>query len=115
MAAGCLLFALGCALFFWVRGGLSQKGQSSLLVKVSAAGEETSYSLDEDAKIPLGEGNLLCIENGEVFMQEADCPDQVCVRMGRIRRPGEMILCLPNQIWVRIEREEGQEIDGVVQ
>ena len=43
-------------------------------------------------------------ENGAVFMAEADCPDSLCVQMGKIYREGESIVCLPHGLVIRIEK-----------
>lgn len=61
--------------------------------------------------------NLILIENGEVQMVEADCPDQVCVHTGAIGGPGETIVCLPNRLLIEIAGEpEGEvQIDDLSQ
>jgi hypothetical protein len=41
--------------------------------------------------------NELIIDAEGVAVVHADCPDQLCVRMGRITRPGDVLICLPNQ------------------
>ena len=35
-------------------------------------------------------------------MTEANCGDHTCVRMGRISRAGEAIVCLPHRLVVEI-------------
>ena len=62
--------------------------------------------------------NIIVIENGEVSMQEADCPDKACVRQGKIRQSGEAIICLPHRLTVEISADDTSEnaepgIDGV--
>ena len=46
-------------------------------------------------------------------MQEADCPDHVCMLMGKINKTGQVITCLPNLLTVTIEGGE-QLVDGLV-
>lgn len=46
--------------------------------------------------------NVINIENGFVTMSEANCPDQVCVKTRPIKKSGEMIVCLPNRLYVKI-------------
>ena len=45
---------------------------------------------------------VLVIQNGEVFMEEADCPNQICVHHAPIRYKGESIVCLPNRIIIEV-------------
>ena len=42
-------------------------------------------------------------------MEEADCPDRLCVRQGAVSRVGESIICLPHELVVTVE---GEEMDG---
>ncbi|MPW26901.1 NusG domain II-containing protein [Alkalibaculum sp. M08DMB] len=46
--------------------------------------------------------NKIKIENGVVSINEADCPDQICVHNRPIDQVGEIIVCLPNQVIVEI-------------
>ena len=46
-------------------------------------------------------------------MQSADCRDQVCVRTGTLTRAGQVAVCLPNRVVLRITGETS-EIDAVV-
>jgi hypothetical protein len=45
----------------------------------------------------------------------ADCPSQDCVHTGRINSPGEVIVCLPNQVLIRISDNNVSrtEVDAV--
>lgn len=47
--------------------------------------------------------NTIVIENGEVYMSFADCKNHICIREGRISRPGQTIICMPNRIVVEIK------------
>ena len=73
---------------------------------VEQNGRETArYALSEDRTVRIeGQGgyNLLVIENGEVWLREADCPTQLCVKTGKIRYAGQSIVCLPHRLAVRI-------------
>lgn len=76
-------------------------------VQVRVAGTVTAgYPLDVDASYTItgvnGGTNLLVIEDGAARIEEASCPDGVCVHTGRIRRNGQSIVCLPNQVVVEI-------------
>ncbi len=51
------------------------------------------------------------VEGGEVWMVDSACPDKLCVGMGRARKPGQAIVCLPNRVTLRLEGEGG--VDAV--
>ena len=87
-------------------------------VEVRVAGTVTAgYPLDRDASYTItganGGTNLLVIEDGAARIEEASCPDGVCVHTGRIRRNGQSIVCLPNQVVVEIvsETENSSGVD----
>ena len=55
--------------------------------------------IEEDKQIKL-ENNTIVIKNGEVFMKDANCKNQICVKHKKIKRSGESIVCLPNKVIV---------------
>lgn len=65
--------------------------------------------LDEERELVVKEAgyNRVRVSDGAVFMEEADCPDQVCVRTGRVEQPGGVIACLPHRLIVYVESGEG--------
>ena len=54
---------------------------------------------------PDGGYNLIEIKDGEIFMAEADCPDQTCVKMGALRAENLPIVCLPHKVVIRFAEE----------
>lgn len=66
----------------------------------------------QSREIDLG-GNVVLVEPGRISVIEADCPDKLCVRQGKIGGGG-MIGCLPNKILISIESGAGSEADAVV-
>ncbi len=50
------------------------------------------------------------IREGGVAVVAAECPNHVCVRTGRRSRAGDVIVCVPNRVVVRIP---GGEKEGV--
>ena len=100
LMVGCLLAALVCCCLWFL---LRQDGGT---VIVEQNGRETArYALSEDRTVRIeGEGgyNLLVIEGGEVYLSEADCPTQLCMKTGKIRYAGQSIVCLPHRLAVRI-------------
>lgn len=51
------------------------------------------------------------VEGKRLRMSEAPCPDRICVARGWIEKPGESIVCIPNEIHIYIE--SGDALDAV--
>ena len=89
-------------------------------VVISIDGEKKSeYPLKEDG-VYLLEGshlgtNKLVIKDEKAYIEEASCPDKQCVKQGKISKAGEMLVCLPNRVVIKIvdANEEEPIIDGV--
>lgn len=47
--------------------------------------------------------SLLEVDGAFIRMVESACPDKVCIHMGRKSQPGDVIVCLPNRVVVKIE------------
>ena len=107
-----VLVALGGALMLWL--GLTR--QTGGVARVQIDGETVmELPLSQDTRVELGEpghGNLLIIENGTARVEQADCPDQVCVRQGAVHYNGESIVCLPHKLIVSIEGGGSNGVDG---
>lgn len=76
------------------------------------------YPLSEDRTLSFegnnGEWNVVVIRDGQVFMQEASCPDQICVRHAPTNQTADPIVCLPNRLVVKIlDPQADDELDGV--
>ena len=54
--------------------------------------------------------NIVTVQNGRIYISEADCPDGVCVRHGALRK-NDAIICVPNKVVVRKVKSGG--VDGV--
>ena len=104
------LLALAGILFL-ANAGREEGAFAVVTVNGEAAGK---YPLDEDGIFPLNGGsNTLVIEAGEAFLTDADCPDKLCVKMGRISKTGQSITCLPNRLIVKIEGAGKAEFDAL--
>ena len=53
--------------------------------------------------------NDVVVNRDTVEVVWADCASQVCVRTGKISRPGEKIVCLPHRLVVTIKKGDGEE------
>ena len=72
------------------------------------------YRIDENYEKTIrieneGEINTINIKDGKVSVTEANCHDELCVKSHKISRDGEMIVCLPHKLYVKIEDDS----DGI--
>lgn len=45
---------------------------------------------------------VMVIDGAKVYMESADCPNQICVHHSSISHKGETIICLPNRVVIEI-------------
>ena len=60
------------------------------------------YELHTDKVIHVNDTNVCVIENGKVYMKEANCPDRLCVHSKAIDEKGGSIVCLPNKVVLEV-------------
>lgn len=59
-----------------------------------------------------GGRNTILIENGQICISHADCPDQTCVKMGWLKSVSFPIVCLPHHLVIQYA-ENSDTVDGV--
>jgi hypothetical protein len=102
---------------------VSAQSGAALTVEISIEGRLwKSIPLDgaeykERIETERGINDLVADASG-VTIVYADCPDQLCVRMGRITRPGDILVCLPHQCVVELKsngpaRSQEDSIDAI--
>ena len=106
LIGGLLLLALVCYLLF--AGGKSDGNVAVVCVNGAETGR---YPLVQNGRYELNGGsNILVIENGVAWLEDADCPDKLCVRQGKVHLDGQVITCLPNKLTVTI-RADNSEVE----
>ena len=109
---GALLIAALLALLV-IRNRQEKETGTDAVVTVRTSDGDEVYPLNKDGVFSLNGGtNTLVIENGEAWVSEANCPDKVCMGMGKISKNGEFIACLPNQVIIVVEGGEESPVDG---
>ena len=100
------------AIIFAVTSLTKEEG-AYVVVKVDGK-EVGQYSLAIDGEYELNGGtNILKIENGKAYLIDANCPDHLCVKQGKIDQTGETITCLPNKLTVTVFGAGDSEVDLV--
>jgi len=109
-----IFITLTVILLFSVRV-YSQPSENKHVI-VEAEENTWMYDLDQDRTVmipgPLGETEVV-IEEGAVHVHDSPCRNKICVSTGSIRRSGQWIICLPNDVFIRIEGTEAAD-DGQV-
>ena len=116
--AAAMLAALGLYLI-----SVLAPSSAATTVVVTVGGQEVlrrPLSVNAEYRVPLSDGdvNVICVENGEVYMKEANCRDGLCVQQGRMRSAAKTIVCLPHRLVVTLSgepiRQEDEDLDVII-
>lgn len=102
-----------CTVLFWVfsRGEqgavavVNQGNEELLRQELTALQEEVSFDFDGAD----GHHVTVVLSPEGARIAAADCPDQVCVRTGALTLAGEVSICLPARISLRLEGPGGTD------
>lgn len=74
------------------------------------------YTLNQDRDVsvsgPLGETKIR-IKAGKVNILGSPCPNQYCLKMGKLGDGGAALVCVPNEIVVRLGGKDSGELDAI--
>lgn len=108
-----LLALIAYGLLTFIQKNSTKEAVVVITVKEKVQG---TYSLDKNQTIYIPDKqnatNIIRILDGKVKMEEADCPDQICVNHRAIQYNNESIVCLPHQVVVEIQNKDDSSIDG---
>ncbi len=111
----CVLAVIGIGM--WAYSTFIEKPVATKAVVTVNGKEYGTYNLNKDQTIEIKKKttvtNVLVIADGEIFMQDATCPDKLCEKQGRKSRDKETIVCLPNKVVVTVVSDETTGIDSV--
>ena len=66
-----------------------------------------------------GSLNVIRVEDGAVFMEEANCRDGLCIRQGKMRNGAKTIVCLPHKVVVQLKGDapagDNSDLDVIIQ
>lgn len=95
-------------------------GEQPESVAIFVNGEEyASYNLAEISGVKKVEintefgHNTIEITSDGARVTQASCPDKTDIQSGRITKPGQMLVCAPNRVTVRIIGKNGSKVDKV--
>lgn len=77
------------------------------LVKTQPLDADTSFEITGKYT------NTITVKNGEIAITASDCPGEDCVHSGAIHTSGRSVVCLPNEVEVRVVTQT-DDVDFVV-
>lgn len=52
--------------------------------------------------------NTVIVEQGAVYVVDADCETHDCMQQGSLSQPGKQIICLPHKLWIEVVEGDAQ-------
>lgn len=71
-----------------------------LIHKIDLSGVTSPYEISVDNG---GGHNTIYVEHGKISVSDANCPDRLCIRQGAIQSSSYPIVCLPNNLIIKIK------------
>ena len=74
-------------------------------------GIDQVFSLEENSEVVFH-----LYEDGSIAFEQSNCPQQICVRAGKIHLPGQFAACLPNGLILKIVAmdEQIEDVDIII-
>lgn len=118
-----IALALLAALALYLVSQVSLGAEASVVV-VTVDGEEVlrkPLAMEKRYEIAQEDGslNVIRVEDGAVFMEEANCRDGLCIRQGKMRNGAKTIVCLPHKVVVQLKGDapasDNSDLDVIIQ
>ena len=77
---------------------ISQYGKTVREIDLSLVAKEYSFTVEA----PDGGVNRVLVQPGRIRVEEADCPDQICVQQGWLPDGAMPIVCMPHGLSIEI-------------
>lgn len=92
-----VIFSIVCILGFYFSG---RNANSVVITEDNAVTHRLSLYKNQTVELP---HNTVRIQGGKVWVEMADCENQICVNTGKISVSGQQIICLPNKVLIEVE------------
>ena len=107
-----IVAALALAGVLYAVSQISLGGEASALV-VTVDGQERlrrPLAVEDSYEIRQEDGsvNIIAVEDGAVYMKEANCRDGLCIRQGRMKNAAKTIVCLPHKLVIEVTGEKSE-------
>lgn len=118
-----IVCALLAALALYLVSQISLGAEASTVV-VTLDGQEVlrrPLAVEDVYEIAQDDGsvNRIAVEDGAVFMLEANCRDGLCIRQGKMKNTAKTIVCLPHKLVVQLHGDapasDVDDLDVIIQ
>jgi hypothetical protein len=58
----------------------------------------------------LGNSHIIVADH-QIYFQSSPCPDKLCVHSGAAHLQGDVLVCVPNQVVIRIQSDTEKNLD----
>ena len=118
-----IALALLCALALWLVSQLTLNTEASSIVVLLDGVEVLRKPLVVSNTYEIGQEdggrNVIRVENGAVWMEEANCRDGLCIRQGKMKNGAKTIVCLPHKLVVKMDGDapisDNSDLDIIIQ
>ncbi|MCK5600101.1 NusG domain II-containing protein [bacterium] len=98
-----IILMVTIVLFMFYRGITADTGRYALVYFKNEHILKIDLSKDKYYTVKGAQGDLhIRVSNGKLRIIETECRDKICMHRGDIFRAGERIICVPNEILIRI-------------
>ncbi len=100
-----IALALAASLFITIVLACGSETKAPVAIVHDFEGTSTTLPLDRDDSITIETElgyNTIVVEDGEVYVADADCETHDCMKQGKISQPPQQIICLPHKLWIEI-------------
>ena len=100
---------LGAWLVFWIVSSNNTKSKYAVVAHDGNEILKIDLSIDNTYKLhDLPDGGhleykmIVIVENGKIKVKESECPNHDCIQKGFIQNIGDVIVCLPNKVTIKV-------------
>ena len=102
------------AFFLLFSGNGQPDPQKAVIIGKDTVSE---YSLSKNTTVEIESNGIkltVVVENGSVYVKSADCHDGICTQTGKISKTGQIIVCAPAMVAIRIDSETEGGYDAII-
>lgn len=112
LALGILVLASAAVLLFVPKTGEGRT--ASIYLEGELYRTVDLVNVKKPYTIQVGQANTVLVEQGRIRVEQADCPDRLCIDMGWSSSPAKPIVCLPNKVLIVVDGGPDDEVDLVL-
>lgn len=96
-----LLLCVFAAFMLW--RSFSSQSVTAVIYADGREYERIALDVDVDTTVTPVSGVIIRIKDGSVWFESSDCPDELCVKTGKLSKAGDTAACLPKDVVVAVE------------